>query len=78
MALTIEELRKTIRSSNHISDPFKMVGYTPTLEEMTNYLDICAFDLKINLKVRGDFRGFPKDYLEKKVVNFATSNKWDS
>lgn len=55
-----------------------MVGYTPTLEEMVNYLDIYAYDLKINLKVRGDFRGFPKDYLEEKVVNFATSNNWDS
>ncbi|KAI5396855.1 hypothetical protein KIW84_062906 [Lathyrus oleraceus] len=37
-----------------------------------------TLQIKINLKVRGDFRGFPKDCLEKKVVNFATSNNWDS
>lgn len=43
---------------------------------MSNYLDICASDLK--LKVRGNFRGFPKDYLEEKTVNFATSNNLDS
>lgn len=55
-----------------------MIGYTLTVEEIANYLDIYAAELKANLRIHGDFKGFPRDYLEKKVVNFATSMNWNS
>lgn len=45
---------------------------------MANDLDICAADLEANLRIHGNFKAFPRGYLEGKAINFATSMKWDS
>ncbi|KAI5389996.1 hypothetical protein KIW84_075350 [Lathyrus oleraceus] len=55
-----------------------MIGYNPSVEEMSYHLNILDTDLQANLGVRGDFKGFPRDYLEEKAANFATSLKWDA
>lgn len=73
IAPTIEEFSKTIGTPKPISGPFKMIGYNLIVIEMANYFDICTADLKANLRVCGVFKGFPREYLEKKATNFATA-----
>ncbi|KAI5415293.1 hypothetical protein KIW84_040657 [Lathyrus oleraceus] len=53
-----------------------MIGYRPTLEEMDYHLCIHEVDLQANLRVCRDFKGFPREYLEKRADDFATSLQW--
>lgn len=55
-----------------------MIGYLPTVEEMDYHLSIHEDDLQANLRVCGDFKGFPREYLEKRVDDFDTSLQWDA
>lgn len=50
-----------------------MIGYCPIVEEMTYHLSIHDTELQANLRVCEDFKGFPREYLEKKDADFVTS-----
>ncbi|KAI5409219.1 hypothetical protein KIW84_054860 [Lathyrus oleraceus] len=69
---------KILEISKPTKGPFKMIGYRPTVEEMAYHLSIHEVNLQANLRVCGDFKGFPREYLEKKAGDFATSVQWDS
>lgn len=53
-----------------------MIRYNPSVGEMANHFDICAADLKANLRIHGDFKGFPRHFLERKDAKFETSMNW--
>lgn len=55
-----------------------MIGYHSTVEEMVYHLSIHEDDLQANLRVSRDFKGFPREYLEKRADDFATSLLWDT
>lgn len=54
-----------------------MIGYRPSMEEIAYHLNIHGTDLQANLRVCGDFKGFPREYLEEKSTKFTTSMRWD-
>lgn len=78
LAPTLEEFNKILSSLKLKSGPYKMIGYTPTPKEMTRVLNIGISNLEVNLETRGNFKGFSRDYLDMKVMDFATAKKWDS
>lgn len=45
---------------------------------MDYHLSIHEADLQANLRVCGDFKGFSREYLEKRDDDFATSLQWDA
>lgn len=49
-------------TSKPVKGPFKMIGYDPSVGEMANHFDICVADLKANLRIHRNFKGFPRDY----------------
>ncbi|KAI5410381.1 hypothetical protein KIW84_055763 [Lathyrus oleraceus] len=78
VAPNLEEFGKILEISKPTKGPFKMIGYHPTLEEMAYYLCIYEANLQANLRVYGDFKGFSREYLEKRTDDFATSLQWDA
>lgn len=66
LAPTIKEFKKILEILKPIKGPFKMIGYHPSVEEMAYHLNIHDTNLQANLRVRGDFKGFLRDYLERK------------
>ncbi|KAI5418966.1 hypothetical protein KIW84_043254 [Lathyrus oleraceus] len=75
---TLEKFNKILWTLKLIKGPFKLIGYRPTMEEMSYHLNIHGTDLQDNLRVCEDLKGFPREYLENKVADFATSLKWDA
>ncbi|KAI5401354.1 hypothetical protein KIW84_065995 [Lathyrus oleraceus] len=55
-----------------------MIGYRHTVEEMTYHLNIHGTDLQTNPRACWDFKGFPREYLDKKVVDVTTSLQRDA
>lgn len=55
-----------------MNGPFKVIGHRHTVKEMSYHICIHEDDLQANLRVCGDFKGFPREYLEKKANDFAT------
>lgn len=70
LALTLEEFSKILETSKPAKGLFKMIGYRPIMEEICYHLSIYGTDLQANLKVSGDFKGFPREYLEKRLMTF--------
>ncbi|KAI5439450.1 hypothetical protein KIW84_025011 [Lathyrus oleraceus] len=75
---TLEEFGKILEISKPTKGPFKMTGYRPTIYEIAYHFSIHEVDLHANLRVCGDFKGFPREYLEKKVDYFSTFLQWDT
>ncbi|KAI5414045.1 hypothetical protein KIW84_058257 [Lathyrus oleraceus] len=78
MAPTLEKFGKILEISKSMKGPLKMTGYHPTVEEVAYHLCIHEADMQANLRVCGDFKGFLREYLEKRVDEFATSLQWDA
>lgn len=73
LASTLEEFNKILETLKPTKDPFKMIGYHPIVEEVTYHLNTHDIDLQANLRVCGDFKGFLREYIEKKDVDFEPS-----
>lgn len=78
MAPTLEDFNKILSSLTPKIGPYKRIGYTPTPKEVARALNLYISNLKANMKTRGNFKGFSRDYLETKAKNFTTAKKWDS
>lgn len=52
--------------------PFKMIGYIPSVGEMSIHLDICAAELKANLRIHGNFKGFQGTIYKGKLLTLQS------
>ncbi|KAI5401757.1 hypothetical protein KIW84_066285 [Lathyrus oleraceus] len=83
--LTVHVQQEALTTLAQFYDPtircfqFQDFQLAPTIEEFNKILEILKpkkdpFNM---IRVRGDFKGFSKDFLEGKAANFETSLRWD-